>query len=337
MMNFMSVGDLAGTFQARRHSVDLKTDLSRLAQELATGQKSGLSTLSGGDFQPLVDLERSLRSNASYTVSTSEAALFSSTMQTSLELVQSVSSDLSSALLLAGTADSPMLVQTTTADARTKFETIISAFNTRVADRYAFSGASTDRPALADAGTILADLQAATASETSAIGFEAAVDAWFDTIGGGFETVAYIGSNNGLAPFRLSRNETTDLDLTAADPDVRTILKGFAMAALVGGGALTADSSERARLTRRAGEMLLNSNATVTTIRSRIGSSEAVVEAASARNIAEKSTLEIARNTLIAIDPFRAATELEAVRTQLETLYKVTVRMSALSLSEYMR
>ena len=72
-------------------------------------------------------------------------------------------------------------------------------------------------------------------------------------------------------------------------------------------------------------------------VRAEIGSAQAHIENASARNAAEKTALEISRNELVAVDPYETATRLEAVRNQLDTLYALTVRMSRLSLAEYMK
>jgi len=336
-MNYTSIGDMALTFQNNRQNVQIKSNLARLSQELASGQVSNLSTAVAGDFLPIIGLERSLRANAAYSTSTAEAALFATAMQASLEMIQENSSELGPALLAASSSEQTMLVDVTTADARTKFEAIVSAFNTRVADRYAFSGAATDRPPLADAETMLASLQTAIAAETTAAGIETVVDAWFDDVGGGFETVGYTGSNNIMSPFRLSDSVSATVDLTAFDPRVRSVLKGFAIAALLGEGALSGDGPERTALTRAAGENVINAEATLAGIRAEVGTGEALIESAAARNAAERLSLEIARSEITAVDPYRAATELEAVQLQLETMYKLTVRLSRLSLSEYLR
>ena len=55
------------------------------------------------------------------------------------------------------------------------------------------------------------------------------------------------------------------------------------------------------------------------------------------RNAAETARLERARNDIVAADPYDAATALEAVRLQTETLYSVTARLSQLRLSEYLK
>ncbi|MGR3292274.1 MAG: flagellin [Paracoccaceae bacterium] len=82
---------------------------------------------------------------------------------------------------------------------------------------------------------------------------------------------------------------------------------------------------------------MLNSEYALTILRANVGSAEARIEDATAQNSAEKFALEIARADITAIDPYQTATELEAVALQLETLYTLTVRLSRLSLSEYLR
>ena len=155
-MNYVSFGDLALTYQSRRDNVQIKTDLQRLSQELASGQRSDISTDGAGDYAPIVGLERSLKANAAYATSTAEAAMFTAAMQSSLEMIQANASELFPALLTASSSEHPTLIQTTATDAKVKFEAVVSAFNTRVADRYAFSGDATDGPPLVNAGTMLA-------------------------------------------------------------------------------------------------------------------------------------------------------------------------------------
>ena len=334
-MNYLSIGDLAQTFQTRRQNVALKSDLQRLSQEMTSGARSDATAAAGGDFSALSSIERSLTVARSYSVATSEAALLATTAQTSLETVEGLVTELAPALLTAGSSSQALLIQTTAADGRAKFETALAALNVRAADRYALSGTATDTPPLADAETILADLQAATASETTAAGIAAAVEAWFDTPGGGFETVAYLGSEP-IQPLRLSDDTSVRFDVTAADARVRNTLKGLAMAALLDAGALSGDVSERAELARLAGVSLLDSEAGMAALRADVGIVEASVDKTAARNAATVSALEMARNEIMAVDQYNTATELEAIRSQLEILYSVTARLSRISLADYL-
>jgi flagellar hook-associated protein 3 FlgL len=121
------------------------------------------------------------------------------------------------------------------------------------------------------------------------------------------------------------------------DPAIRDTLASFAMAALLDRGMLAGNAEERARLAQRAGQELLTSEDARITLAARIGSVEAQIEAARTRNGAEETALGILRSDIGSVDPYEAATRLEAARSQLESLYLVTARVSRLSLVEFLR
>jgi flagellar hook-associated protein 3 FlgL len=126
------------------------------------------------------------------------------------------------------------------------------------------------------------------------------------------------------------------MQLTAADPAIRDLLEGLALAALVAEGILAGDQVSRAALLKTSGEALLASGNDLATLRAEVGTAEAHIAGTAARNSAEASALEIARGGLIAADPYDTASALEAVQTQIETLYTLTARLSRLSLTDYL-
>lgn len=337
-MHYLSVGDMAQAFQMRRHNAALQTHLVRLTEEMTTGIRADLSEAVSGDFRALAGLDRSLATLAAYKTATDEAALLTQTVQFALETVQDLATDLGPGLLSAATSGSPTLVATTAGDARQKFASVVSALNTQVADRYLLSGTATDRTPLADADAILSALDAATAGQVTAAGVASAVAAWFDAPpgGGGFLDVAYGGATVPLAPFGIGAGESATMDLTAADPALRDVLEGFALGALVAQGTLQGDDAGRSFLLKRSGEALLASGNDLAAVRARVGSVEARIAGAGARNAAEASALQIARNGLVAADPYDTASALQAVQTQIETLYTLTARLSRLSLTDYL-
>lgn len=336
-MNRVTYGDLAQNFQARRTTMQVKTELARLTGEVSSGRKADVSVGTSGDFLPVVSLERAIASISAFETSIAEARLFAESMQTSLDKVQTHAADLSPTLLTAGNAQNATMIDAATADAASRFRAAVSAFNTKIADRYAFAGTAIDAPPLADPQVILDDLKLAIAGQTTATGVEAALDTWFDTPGGGYDTIAYLGAGQKLGPIRVGEGEDVDLSLTAADDGVRATLKSFAMAALVDEGALAGDIPERAAMTRRAGEMLVEVQPELSAMRADIGTAEARIAAVGTASAAEKSVLKMARNDIVAADPYAAATALEARRAQLETIFTVTARLSHLNLVEFLR
>lgn len=336
-MSYISIGDMAQTYMIRRQNTQLETTATRLAQELSTGRTGDVAKRFSGDFTMVSTIETSLKSLEAYKSASNEAAHFATSMQTSLERVQDQTTAAVSALLLTGNSASQIQIQNTASDVRQKFDAVVSALNTQVGGRSIFAGVATDGPALASADSILADLQIAIAGQTTAAGIEAAVDNWFNTSGGGFETTGYLGSSTSLTPFKIGVGQEADLPITAANSTVRDTLKGLAFAALVSEGALAGDLSEQALLLRNAGNELLTAQDKQTEMRAGVGTVEAQIDTVFAQTVSEISGLEIVKSELLSVDLYGAASELEAVQTQLETLYALTARMSRLSLVDFLR
>lgn len=336
-MNPISPGDLARTFVDQRSNTSLKSTMQRLSQELTSGIRSDISTATAGDYRPIAALARTEKTINAYSTAAAEAAQIATAMQASLGVVQDYSSELGPAFLMAAISEGGAIVDTAGLDAKTKFSSVLSSFNTRVADRNAFSGTTTNSPAFADAATILTSLRTATAAETTAAGVVSVVESWFDTVGGGFETDAYLGSMTKLSEVAVSKDIQVGLTITGADADVRETLKGFALGALLDDGILGADNVERAELSRLTGEKLLSSQSNLSGLRANLGLVEAEIETAQAGNSASKAAIQLTRAELTGVDPYRTAVELEAAQSQLETLYTLTSRMSRLSLADFLR
>lgn len=336
-MQTLTFGDLAGPFRSQMNNYRLKSELQRLGQELATGKTADLRKATRGDLGNYAGLDSAINSLAAYKTSASEAALFADTLQRSLESVQQTTSDIGPALLIAGSTNEATVIQTAATDARTRFAAVVSVLNTKIADRALLSGTDIGSDALADSETMLADIKTAIATETTAAGIEAVVEAWFDGPGGGFETLGYLGGTADLAPFRIGPDEQTSLSLRADDQNIRDVLKGFAMAALVSDGALPGNHDERVALVGLAATRLLAGDKALAELRAGVGTVEGQIETARVRNGAEASALKIARSDLVRADPYTTATDLKAAETQLETLYTITARLSRLSLPEYLR
>ena len=336
-MQSISFGDLATSFQSIRSNIRLKAEMQRLSLELTTGKIGDIKSVTAGDLVNFNGIEQALSGLAAYKTSASEAAFFAETVQRSLENVQQITSQTGPALLLVGSTDDATLLQAAAEDARGRFYDVISTLNTKVADRAILAGTATGGTALASADTILAELKTAIAAETTAAGVEAVVDAWFDDPGGGFETVGYLGDATDLAPFSIGPGDRASLSLRADDGRLRDMMKAFSLAALVADDALPGQQSERAALINSAATRLLAADKAMAEMRAGVGSFEARIENAQARNSAETSALEIARTDLFGVDPYQAATELQAVEFQLQSLYTITARLSRLSLTEYLR
>ena len=330
----VSVGDASLTNILARQGADLRGQVQRAAQEVASGKHSDIGATLRGDFAPLLAIDASLSRLAAYHSTTTDAVVHTAAQQSAIAGLSQLAGGISTALLDAGNISTSAQVDTLAADARGRLASAVGLLNTQASGRAVFSGQATGTAPLGRVEDMLTALETAAVGATTAGQVATAVTTWFnDPLGFG----AFYQGGTGLSPSPIAPGEAADLSTTAMDPAIRDTLAGLAMAALLDRGALAGDPSERARLAGTAGQNLLRSEDGRITLAARIGMVEAQIEVARTRNGAEETALGILRSDIGSVDPYEAATRLETVRAQLESLYLVTARVSRLSLTEYLR
>ena len=335
-MNSFSLGDLAQTFMLQRRGAELKADFSRVTEEVASGQVSDVKSVLRGNTGYLSEIENDLQTLSGYRVATVEAAQFADASQTALELVNSSVERLSSIFFAMPNNAFGAVLDQFSNDAETEMATIVSALNTTSGGRSVFAGRATDRSALEDVDVILDALRAATATAMTPEELKTQVDQWFsDPLG--FATVAYTGTDEALVPFRVGNDETVEVRVTANDAALRDILKQVSIAVISEDASFGFSTSERQGLLRDSGQGLFQVQTDLTAVRASVGSAQARIDAVSTRNATEENALLIAKGALLQVDPYEAATELEAVQFQLQSLYTVTARMSDMSFVNFIR
>lgn len=336
-MTITSIGDLARSFHLRQQNTQAKSDLTRLTQELASGQVSDLGKALRGDFSALSSIERSLRLIDAYRHSTAEAALLTSGAQSALETLRT-EIDVIAPTLLAATGGGAMHQMEIVADsASDRLSSAIAALNQDIAGRSIFSGTATDTAPLISADEMLVHLAPLAAGAADANDLIAAIDSWFMDSGGGFETVAYQGNSAQPPGFTVGEGETISNPLSALDPALRRALKGMALAALVAQGQGPVGDADRKQLLEHAALQMIEGGEGVTRLQARLGDVEARIETSKVRNETTRSVFEQERNGLTGIEPYAVATQLQEAQTRLESLYLLTTRLSRLSLTEYLR
>ncbi|SDX89191.1 flagellin [Citreimonas salinaria] len=329
-----SVGDMARALVLRTNQVRLRTEMDKLAVEVATGLVKDRAKHLGGDITGLTAIDRTLSRLNAYRINTTEAALVTGTMQQSLGNIQDASTNLAQNILGAELTPSSGLLDSMSADAEATINTVFSALNQTVAGRFVFSGTATDRPAVVDPETMMTAVRGATTGKTTFADISAEVDLFFAP-GGLFDTTIYTGSGDGIAPFQIGEGETAQADIRATEQPLRDILKPIVMAALARDASL--DPSVRVDLLRESGATIVGAQESFTTLRAGLGATEARIEDGMAQNAAERTATSMAKLDLIEAEPYETAARYESVRAQLESIYAITVRSQRLSLTEFIR
>lgn len=335
-MTTTSIGDLAQSFTLRRQSVHLKQQMTRLTSELATGAASDLSKHLSGNLDQLADIEHGLRIAENYRITADEALTDFSVMQSSLERTQTLSDELAQEAILAASASGSVSVAVLSTNARSTLSGVVSALNSENAGRALFAGADLDGTAIAPADDILASALAAVTGEVTATGIMTALDDFFMTPGGAFETNVFQGASPEQITYQLGAGNSVSPGARADDFALREALKNIVAATLTDDPALPLSKSERLQLARDAGAAILGNAGNLTLLRTELGAVEAQAEKAAVRVESELASLRIARNELVGIDRFETAGKLEEVQFQLEALYTITARSARLSLVNFL-
>ena len=336
-MSLSGIGDLRQHFLSTQNKTRVKTELNTLVEELTTGEKSDLTSHLGISQVGLNSLDRQLKVLGKYEQVNEQTSQILSTMQTILEHVDDLRSSASNTLLTISDSSTPLDLSRGSDAARTSFEATVQSLNTRYGDQSLFGGADVEGTPLATADQMLSELQTAIAGLTTATDVSIAVDAWFDDVGGGFETVGYLGDSTGVVERPLDANQFISIDARADDEAIKETLKALAKGALANDPSVSLDLAETRNLQQESAVGLLNAAENMADLQARVGFIEGRVEEASVRNSAEQTSYGIARSEMVSADPFETATRLEAVQLQLETQYTLTARLSRLSLTEYLR
>ncbi|WP_425044869.1 flagellin [Primorskyibacter sp. S87] len=335
-MSLISIGDLAHSLLLRNRGTSIKNSINTLTEELSTGKTSAPAKRLGGDYAHIADIDRKLARLSGFNVATAEAKLFGEVAQSALSNIEQNASNLGSTLSTISSYDQDIVRNQSSDQAQTELLAIAATINITAGGRSIFAGTRSDGPAIKSGEVLLTELQSVVAGLTTASDVISAVDNWFANPTG-FDSVIYSGSSQSLAPVRISGSDFAEFSLRADGPVLKSVLRDTALAALATDPAHNLNSAEQSKLLVTAGNRLTNDSTSIIEVRAEIGFIQQKIESAGAQNSATATSLQIARNTLLAVDPHVTAVRLQEAQLQLESLYAVTVRTSQLSLVRFLK
>ncbi|MEO0751014.1 MAG: flagellin [Pseudomonadota bacterium] len=335
-MDGFGVSDLSRGYGLRAINLDLNRALVQLSEEVVTGRASDTTLRLNAQFSFLTQIETDLVQTQARAEALTEVAITAQAQQTALGRVVDNANDMFNTLAVAQNDAGALTASSLAEQARGILDTMMAALNSNQGGRYAFSGVEVDTPPLVSSADLLSDLTTAISSATTEIELRMLVDDFFDQPTGGFASGTYQGATQNLSPINLGNGETVTLTLRADDPALREMLKAVAIMAVADEPSLSIPDALRRPLIMNQTDAVLNARSEVIELRAQLGFSEERLDRSTTRLETEQTTLELARSDLIDVDAFEAATALEAVRQQLETLFSVTARTQNLNLVNFL-
>ncbi|WP_322891179.1 MULTISPECIES: flagellin [unclassified Yoonia] len=333
-MSVTRVGDMAQQFLSQRAGGAIKSDLLRLSNSLSSGRVDDIPRHLNGETARFTGITHKLAQIEGFRLVGRETGQMLDGIQTVLGRVDSARSQLAGQILLVSDSSTAAQVDDAARLARGAFDTMVSALNTRLADRAILSGRDVQTTPLLAADAMMADLQAAIGADRTFAGIEAAVTSWFDDPLGGFAVAGYQGDTGATLQRQVSQDQRINISARADDPAIRATLKAVALAAVTSDLPGLGDMAKM-RLVQASGGLLFGAASQIVAMQSRVGSAQAVLAETQAELAAQETGLQMAVNDLILADPFDTATRLQSVQLQLETHYSVVGRLSQLSLLRF--
>ncbi len=329
--------DLAGAMKLAEQNTRIKMALGVAGGELSTGMKANLLEATAGDLGKLFAIDRTLSRLRSETDAIQLAGGKSALAQIALGNIHENLVDFGPQLLSAverGDTQSSILIAR---DARQALGAVVTALNVRYGRHSIFAGAALDQLAIAPSDVIISDISAIVAGAADSTAALTAIDDYFFSPTGGFETNVFLGATQNAPPFRDENGEIIEYAQRADSFGIRNAIRALTIAAVAADAPNFLGTSDQVDLLREAGTSAIAATDELITLRATLGFAEGRIENAEARNLSMSGVFELERSAMIAIDPYETATKFEALQVQLQTIYTITARLSGLPLMNFLR
>jgi len=219
--------------------------------------------------------------------------------------------------------------------AQANLRSAMSALGAQQGSRNLLSGAATDQTTFAGADVLLDDIRNIMQTAGSADDIEAAIETYFESPTGGFQTRIYQGSDSDAPPINIGNGQTLDMSVRGDSKAIRDSLRGMAVVATAIDAPLS-DSQFRQVFLAGAAQAANGETGLIET-EGKLGIISETLANSQTRNQAEQISLTTAYQSLVGRDQFEAAAELKQLEVALESSYIITSRLAGLSLSNYLR
>mgnify|MGYP006273975197 CR=1 FL=1 len=367
MSNAIGVPDILALTRLGRAQADTQRRLDVAQQEVATGEAVDRMAAAKGDPLRLLALDNDIARIESRLPLMSLAKGRADLAQTSLQTVLDAVGDLPERLLAVATAGDVPQIRRHADEAKAALSQAVSALNASAGGRFVFGGGATGAAPIASAEEIVSmavdyadgqvedvngvDINFATRDEALAFAFNrrfaeadppaAPADpartrfALFGADPGAGVTTMYLGGAEDAPPVELGDGDSLAYAPRGDHAAIRRVLMG--LAGVVALSTTVTPPEEVGDAVAKAALETLGGRDEIIALKAEIGLSEKRIETAETRAQAEKTSLERARETLVGVDPYEAATRISALETQLQSIYAMTARTSRLSLLEFLR
>ena len=335
-MQISTTSDLLAFTRRNRTTAQIRDRLQTVSQEAVTGLKADINQATGGENgrAHLLQKAQSDIEQANSINALSQSRLDG--ISRSVSGARTVIDDLDTRAFVSLQLGQETAIDAIASEAESTLGIVMNALSTRVGDRNVFSGDETNQPTFASADTLLNDVRNIIALAPTVADAETALDDYFNTPGGGFDTNIYQGGDGNPPALPLGNGTTVRLDVTGNNQEIKDTLRGLAVIA-ISKDALVGDDAGFQQIFENATTTLGKGKTGLLSLETELGVHASTIEKVNQRNANEALGLATAFQNLFGRDQFEAAAELQQLQTQLEASYTITSRLSNLTLTNFLR
>lgn len=306
---------------------DLRGRIAATSQEIATGRRSDLISHLDGRIGSAMLSQRAIEQIADERMTLELRSSRLEIAQAALENLQGLAAELPNRMQSAAQFGDQPAMEQAAEDAKAALDQAMNIMNTRHGERYLFSGDATATAPFGDEDVLLNDLRTIVLAAPDSVSLENALDTYFNSPAGGWQTRIYSGTSTASNPDAV----------TGTAPAVVETIRGLAMTALAAPsenmpflGAGESNFDQAMASLREANSLLISQRASIGTSLDSIATAQQMLDT-------EETLLTTAFNEIAGRDQFEAATELRELERNLEASYLLTSRLANFSLLNYLR
>ncbi len=334
-MRLQGFPDLLGFTQRNRTIGGLKARLDIVSREAVTGVQADITKATNGltgqahiIFKALSDIDQGARLGA---MSKTRLDMTTGAVSGARTAMNGIGTRAVVALENGGAAGTNILAD----EAEGNLRSVMGALNVQQGSRNLLSGAATDQLTFAAPDVLLDDIRNIMQTAGSADEIESAIETYFESPTGGFQTNIYKGSDRAAPPINIGDGQTLEMSLRGDDKAFRDSLRGLVTLATAADAPLDKDGFRQ--VFKAGADVAGNAESGLIETEGRLGILQESLGRAQERQQAEKASLTTAYQNLVGRDQYEAASELKQLEVALESSYIITSRISGLSLSNYLR
>jgi flagellar hook-associated protein 3 FlgL len=336
-MQTNSFPDLLGYSRRNRTTAQIRQQMQTTSQEAVSGLKSDLTKATNGDVGRAHLLQKAQSDITQSQDINSLSAARLNAMSRSVSSAREAMNGIDTRATIALSSGFALNIDPIIKEAEVNINVIMGALNTSLGERNLFSGNQTDTITFASPDVLMEDIRNLVGTAPDADAALQAVNDYFDTPGGGFETRIYQGGERNPPALPLGDGQSIQTGITGKHQAVKDALKGLALMAVSKDSLPPTDVAGAETLFAAGAKLSGTGNSGLIALEAEIGVFSESIQKVSDKNDSEKAALDVAFQNLFGRDQFEAAAELQQLQTQLEASYTITARLSNLTLTNFLR